>query len=321
MRTLLLVVGACASLLAGPARAVTMDWVPVGNPGNAPDTASNCIGADCGQVNYNYYISKYDVTNAQYAEFLNAKAASDPHSLYNSAMASDVNGGIIQSGSSGSYTYAVKSGFANDPVVYVPFWNALRFANWLNNGQGTGDTETGAYTITGAGIAANSITRNPGANIFLPSENEWYKAAYYNPITNSYFTYPAGSSTPTVCAAPGATANTANCNPNPPLPGGVGKVTDVGAYTRSASPYGAFDMGGNVFQWNEQIVSGSTRGIRGGSWDGGANYLATSSPGYDDPTNGPFNVGFRVASLVPEPGTGLLVITGLLGLAAQRRRA
>lgn len=136
-----------ALVLTLPAHAVvTIDWVFVGSPGNAPDTASNCAAANCGSVPYNYYISKYEVTNGQYAEFLNAKAAvSDPLELYDTAMASDgfFGGGIIRSaGSSGSYTYAVKSGFENKPVNFVSFYDALRFTNWLNNGQGSADTET-----------------------------------------------------------------------------------------------------------------------------------------------------------------------------------
>ena len=303
------------ALLAGPAHAVTMDWVPIGNPGNPVDTSTNCVGPGCGSVGYNYFISKYDVTNAQYAEFLNAKAASDSNSLYSAGMGSDANnGGITQSGSSGSFTYAVKTGFENKPVVYVSFWDALRFSNWLNNGQGSADTETGAYTITATGILNNTITANRGATTFLPSENEWYKAAYYNPVTNSYFAYPAGSNTQTVCALPGATPNTANCGGSV-----VGKVTDVGAYTGSASPYGMSDAGGNVFQWNEQIV-GSGRGLRGGYWNNGPSFLAASSPNFGDPLDVPFGVGFRVASLVPEPGTGLLMMTGLLGLATRRRQ-
>ncbi|HTF32484.1 MAG TPA: SUMF1/EgtB/PvdO family nonheme iron enzyme [Myxococcota bacterium] len=301
-----------------PITTITINWVPVGNPGNA----SNCTAANCGSVAYNYRISKYDVTNAQYAEFLNARAASDPNSLYDPNMGSDPNnGGITQSGSSGSYTYAAILGFENRPVIYVSFWSALRYANWLNNGQGNGDTETGAYTITPDGVAANSITRNPGASVFLPSENEWYKAAYYNPATSSYFAYPAGSDTPTVCAAPGDTPNTANCGA-----AAGNQVTGVGAYTGSASPYGTFDQGGNVYQWNEQIM-GSYRGIRGGFWGIGAQGLAASYPlqAFDTAARSTI-VGFRVATLAADPPSGCgmggemaLALPLLMWLRSRRR--
>lgn len=310
-------------LVALPAGAVTIDWVTVGDPGNTADTASNCFGANCGFVADAYRISKYEVTNAQYAEFLNAKAASDPLALYSTKMDFDPAfpddsqpGGITRSGEDGSYTYTVKAGFANKPVVYVSFWDAARFANWLNNGQGTGDTGTGAYTITADGISDNSITRNEEATVFLPSENEWYKAAYYDSALPGYYEYPAGRDTQTTCATPGATANTANCA------SAVGALTDVGSYTGSTSPYGTFDQGGNVFEWNEQIVQiVPLRGLRGGDYFGDASDLAASNPSnLGVPSREDDFIGFRVARLVPEPAQVLLVPTGAFMLAAVRRQ-
>ncbi len=315
-----LLVTALVALLANPATAtVIIDWVPVANAGNAADTPSSyCYAASCGSVAYDYAISKYEVTNAQYAELLTAKAASDPLGLYNTSMGSDATyGGITQSGGPGSYTYTVKAGFANKPVTYVSFYDSLRFANWLDNGQGSGDTETGAYTLLGGTATPSNgltVTRNVGANIVLTSESEWYKAAYYS-AGGVYFDYPTGTNSMTDCVAPGSdTGNSANCT-------GAGSVlTTAGAYALSDSPYGTYDQGGNVWEWNEQIVSGSFRGIRGGGWGGGAGYLAASFPNFGGATFEGSTVGFRVASLVPEPGTGLLVMTGVLGMALRQRR-
>jgi len=310
-------------LLAGPASAVTIDWVLVGNPGNAPDVAENCYSADCGSVPYAYSISKYEVTNAQYAEFLNAKAASDTLGLYNTSMGSDAAfGGITRSGSSGSYTYTAKAGFADKPAVYVSFFDALRFANWLNNGQGSGDTETGAYTLLGGTPTPSNqflVGRNVDADIFLTSENEWYKAAYYSSV-GVYFDYPTGTNSETGCVpSAGDTGNSANCfsfdtNPNTAL-------SDAGAYGLSDSPYGTFDQGGNVWEWNETYVSGGNRGRRGSSWfNGGGSYLAAAYRDFAGATIEHNTIGFRVATLVPEPSTGGLVMAGLLGLAARPQR-
>ena len=94
-------------------------------------------------------------------------------------------GGInYNAGNANGSKYSVMSGNGNHPVNYVTWYNSIRFANWLNNGQGIGDTETGSYTLGSLGADGKptgglSITRNPGAKVFLPSENEWYKAAYY----------------------------------------------------------------------------------------------------------------------------------------------
>jgi formylglycine-generating enzyme required for sulfatase activity len=297
----------------------------MGDPGNAADTeVMNDETTGYGSVGYVYKISKYEVTNAQYAEFLNAVAATDTNALYNASMGSDATfGGITRSVVSGSYTYTVKSGFAAKPVVYVSFWDSLRFANWLHNGQPTGaqdnaTTENGAYTITAAGIAANSITRNAGATIFLPSDDEWYKAAYYDASTLSYNPYPfADGFNAVACEVPpGTTGHSANCWPAT-WPDGA--LTDVGAFTNSPSEYGTFDQGGNVWEWNEDIVDSGSRSLRGGGWvvnpqqTLAASYREGIEPytEYDDD-------GFRVAS-IPEPGTGLLLACGLVGLGVRRR--
>ena len=318
---LLLGVGALSLflLLAGSASAVTIDWVTVGGAGNAGDPQTTCFSCGptttFGAVDYTYQISKTEVTNAQYAEFLNAKAAAaDPNRLYNVNMGRRL-GGITRSDSSGSFTYSAIEGRENKPVNFVSFYDSLRFSNWLNNGQGSGDTETGAYTITLLGIMNNSITRNAGANIFLTSEDEWYKAAYYDAVATSYFDYPAGSSVLPTCAGPGATANTANCG------NVLDGLTDVGSYTGSASPNGTFDQGGNVWEWNETIISsvyGSMRGLRGGGTAIPPDELAASFRQLFNPQDATRDTGFRVAS-IPEPGTGLLLMTGLLGLAIRRR--
>lgn len=316
LRTLLLTATLAAA--SGPAAGVSIEWVAVGDPGNAPDAPlTNCFSAGCGSVAYPYRISRYEVTNSQYAELLNAKAASDPLGLYHASMASDAAaGGITRSGSPDSYAYAAKPGFEARPVTYVSFWDAVRFANWLHNGQGAGDTETGAYTLTADGITFNTVTRNAGALVFLPGENEWYKAAYYDAGTTSYFDYPAGSDGQIDCVVPaGDAGNAANCQ------GWVGAPTPVGAYAFSASPYGSFDQGGNVGEWNEDIYEGSFRGMRGGGWKvDGAIMLAAWNRSAGPPTDEADILGFRVASPAPEPALPLLALTGSLTLPAARRR-
>ncbi len=311
-----------------PGQAVTMDWVLIGNPGNAADNevmidpspeGNGTTGY--GSVAYAYSISKYEISNTQYTEFLNAVAVTDSNGLYGGG-----SGGIIQSGVDGSYTYSILPGLENRPVEAVSFWDAARFANWIQNGQPTGmqdnsTTEDGAYTLTAGGIAANSVTRNAGATIFLPGEDEWYKAAYFNGTT--WFDYPAGTDMQTSCVAPaGDTGNSANCN------GAVGSPTDVGAYGLSESPYGTFDQGGNVFEWTDTIhqdPSGLYRVKRGGSWENNifgtpGNLSAAVRYGVLANFQAPSGTGFRL-TFVPEPGTGLLVMGGVLLLAAWRRRA
>jgi len=290
---------------AATAHGVTIPTVPVGNAGNAGEGTFGAVG-------YNYRIGTTEVNNAQYAEFLNAKAASDPLLLYNTSM------GITRSGSDGSYTYATISGRENKPVNFVSWYDAIRFANWLNNGQGSGDTETGAYTLLGGTpTPSNGITRNPGSIWFLTSEDEWYKAAYHknDGVTGNYFDYPTSSDTAPIAEAPPGGSNSANFN------NAVGDLTDGGAYTASDSPYGTFDQGGNVLEWTEALVfdPGPLRALRGGSLDLPAFTLSPLSRPDFDPTLELNGVGFRVAT-VPEPSTAVLAIVacGLMWVLRKR---
>jgi formylglycine-generating enzyme required for sulfatase activity len=287
------------------ASAVTIDWSPVGNPGNANDPADGDIITpgiqNSGAVPYAYNIGTYDVTNSQYGEFLNAKDPGGVNALglYISSMAGTLGGIDFNAAGANGTKYTLISGRQNHPVNWVSWYDAIRFANWLNNGQGAGDTETGAYTLLGGGPTpsnADSIKRNVGARVFLPSENEWYKAAYYNPATSSYFLYPTSSNSIPTASGPTALANHANFN------NVVGNLTDAGAYRGTKSPYGAFDLGGNVLQWNETLInvapSFSVRGLRGSPFGGGSNLLQSSARlGTGIPSGKGGSIGFRVASI------------------------
>jgi formylglycine-generating enzyme required for sulfatase activity len=281
---------------------ITIPTVPIGNPGNAADPATGNL---YGSVAYTYNIGAYEVTNEQYAAFLNAVAATDTNDLYNPNMAGPF-GGITRSGSAGSYTYSTVSGLANNPVNYVSFWDATRFANWLHNGQGSGDTETGAYTLTPGGITANTITRNAGWQWAVTSEDEWYKAAYHQPASaggdgDNYWLYPTSSNT----------INWSQAN----YDSSIGNPTPVGSY--AANFYGAFDMAGNVLEWNEGIISGSLRTFRGGAWGQNENSLRADVKFMFTPSGEGPTAGFRV-SQVPGPGSGALLAFG--GVIAARRR-
>jgi formylglycine-generating enzyme required for sulfatase activity len=303
---------------AGAADALEFDWVTVGDPGNACDQQmQGCFGA----VTYTYQISKYEVTNAQYAEFLNAVAATDTYGLYDTQMSEALGyGGIRSSGDPGSLTFEAIAGRENMPVNWVSFYDTLRFANWLSNGQPTGmqdsaTTEDGAYTFSGSTSVGPA---NEGATTYLPTEDEWYKAAYYDGASMSYFDYPAGADEQTACGLPGPAANTANCNEI------VGDLTDAGSYPGSASPYGTFDQGGNVNEWNEGVTGTNPdqRSMRGGTFMFNASpiYLAAEYPLGGDARADYYSIGFRVTS-VPEPAALPLHLAAVATLAWLRTRS
>ncbi|MES1212960.1 MAG: SUMF1/EgtB/PvdO family nonheme iron enzyme, partial [Singulisphaera sp.] len=135
---------------------VTIAWTEIANPGNpsnpATDNETN-FGGPFGSVPYSFEIGTYDVTNKQYVAFLNAKDPTGANKLGlfdNTGYGYSTYGGIgfNPAGPSGS-KYSVLGNFGNRPVNYVNWLDAVRFANWLNNGQGDGDTETGSYTLLG----------------------------------------------------------------------------------------------------------------------------------------------------------------------------
>ena len=315
-----------------------LEFVSVGDPGNAADTTGY------GAVAYPYRMGKFDVTAAIYAQFLNAVASqSDPFGLYNPNMAGGPGSaacGITRTGSPGYYSYnTTSSGYAvnngNFPVNYVSWGDAARFANWLTNGQptntteGVGTTETGSYTLNGAMDDSNLMTviRNPGARYVIPTEDEWYKAAYYDPNKPGgagYWAYPTRSDTaPSNVLDPNGTNNANFYNRGFTDP--TNRLTVVGAFGGSPGQYGTYDMGGDLYQWNDaniwnQYSSVWDRGIRGGSFYTVSDGQVASGRGYTYPTYEGTIVGFRVAE-VPEPASVTLLAVGCLALLRQRKRA
>ena len=91
------------------------------------------------------------------------------------------------------------------------------------------------------------MTRNPGAVYCLPSLDEWYKAAYYNPSSGTYWLYPTQSNTPPSNVLSSTGTNNANY-------GYTNGLTPVGSFAGSPGPYGTFDQGGELFQWSDTIL-------------------------------------------------------------------
>ena len=336
---LLLTLSALLFSVAAHAAPISIDWVTVGDPGNTADTTGQPNPA--GAVADSFRIMKYEWTNQQYTDFLNSVDANgtNPNSVYSASMGSNARGGIsFTSGNASGSKYAIKTDMGDKPVNYVSWFDAARVSNWLMNGAtGTSSTETGAYTLNNA-TSGNAPAVNPGATFYIPTENQWYKAAYYKGgSTNAgYWDYATQSdSAPTAVTAgstgigsSGSTGNFANYSRGADWGSPVqnGNVTTVGT-NGGASAYGAFDMSGNLYEWNDLTgAAGSSRGLRGGFWNFDAFDLSSSGRLTFDPSFEGNFIGFRLASpvAVPEPSTWVM---GLAGIACggwqmvRRRRA
>jgi formylglycine-generating enzyme required for sulfatase activity len=285
---------------ASAAHAHDLTWVKVGDAGNAPDKTGH------GAVAYEFEVTKHEITVSMYAEFLNAVATkADPHALWNAAQK------IVRTGNPGAFKYAASPKREGEPVMQVRFLDAMRFANWLHHGGGPGDTETGAYLISKDGGLAS---READARIWIPNENEWYKAAYYQPQATggppgSYWRYPTRSDLAPKLAKPGDPGlNLANFladtrpQPNGGILRGFNDVMPVGSFPGSASHYGTLDQAGNAWEWIETTVFDTQRIIRGGSMCATHEKLLSTVRTSTSPAKRYPDTGFRLARAMPKAG-------------------
>ena len=163
-------------------------FVGIGDINNEADTTGY------GSVNYSYNIGLYPITNAQYVVFLNSVDASggNIYGLYSSSMSTDSRGGIIfDNTKNNGAKYSTKTYMGNKPVNFVNWLCAARMCNWLHNNQSSNGTESGVYLLNGA-TSGYDFVRSLDAKYAIPSNNEWYKAAYYkaNGQNSGYWLYP-----------------------------------------------------------------------------------------------------------------------------------
>jgi formylglycine-generating enzyme required for sulfatase activity len=314
-----------------PAGLTSLEFVTVGNPGNGADTRY-ASSSGFGAVDYRYRIGKFEVTAGQYTEFLNAVAKTDTYSLYDPNMWFDSLGCKIQrSGSPGAYSYSIAAGYANRPVNRIGWGDAARFTNWLHNGQPSGaqnasTTEDGAYFLNGAttNSALVSVPRKSQAIFAIPTVDEWYKAAFYDPNKAGgpgYWDYPTRTNTPPGRDMADTTGNNANYyEGSGAYPIDSHYTTVVGEFQNSPSAFGTFDQAGNLFEWNESTPHGLYRGRWGGSFGDQRLYQLASTPSYTNPAAVAINTGLRVV-FVPEPATLTLLALGAAGLHRRRRPA
>lgn len=297
---------AAADTFGSGANTFDIDFVSIGNPGNAADTTGKPNPA--GSVPYSYRMGKFEISEQM----------------------------IDKANSLGGLSISKATRGPDKPATTVSWNEAARFVNWLNTSTSSppaykfaiqpGEAGYDAYsniqlwTISDAGYNPNNLYRNSLARYFLPSVDEWYKAAYYDSTSGVYYDYATGSNIIPSPVSSGTAAGTAVYNQT--FAAGPADITAAGGL----SPYGTMGQSGNVYEWEEtdfdlvNDASSSARGLRGGFWDS-----IDFSSSYRSSINPPFGrnsfTGFRVASnAVPEPSALLLLCFASLA-ALWRRRA
>jgi len=265
--------------------AFSMDFVEIGNPGNAPDTTGNADFPPvrlAGSVAYTYKIGKYEVSRDMIIK----------------ASAAGVTGLRLA-----DFTYSSW----NSPTIAasgIGWVEAAKFVNYLNTISGSSPAykidSSGNFLLWSAGEVgynANNKFRNTLAKYFIPSVDEWYKAAFGSP-NNTWYDYPTGSDSAPVAINNGTSVNTAVYD------GDIGTgIADI-AKAGGLSAWGTMGQGGNVWEWTETAYDGINDSwsewheVLGGAYDHALVWLNSSSrTGLGSTGDGSSNLGFRVATL------------------------
>lgn len=276
-------------------------------------------------------------TNAFVIDFVNVRDESNPADVTGYGAVPYIYRIGTYEISENQVSWATASGLLNvvagawegdQPAGRLSWYEAAAFVNWLNTSTG----RQAAYDLTWDGsswsmalwsstdawvLGGTNLYRHKDAHYFLPSEDEWYKAAFYNPAGTNYFVYATGSDTPPTPVSGGTNAGTA-------------VYGDVSAFFPAAisdagglSPYGTMGQSGNSWEWTESAFDGTNsdpsleRTFRGGAHGTPeflVVFLSSNGRGVHDPADDVIGAfGFRVAS-VPEPSATALIAFGSLCL-------
>jgi sulfatase modifying factor 1 len=287
---------ATADAFGSGANSFDICFVTIGQPGNPADTTG--LPNPGGSVPYVYRIGKYEISEQM----------------------------IDKANALGGLGITKNTRGPDMPATSISWFEAARFTNWLNTS--TGHAPAYKFDLAGdfqlwlpsdPGYNSMNLFRNSLARYVLPTADEWYKAAYFDPVANAYWNYPTGSNVPPTPVASGTSPDTAVV-----MQGAFGTPADV-TQAGGLSPYGTMAQGGNVFEWEETELDylnnsvSANRGRRGGSWDTDPSALSSTGRFNIPPSSEVPSTGLRIVHLIAEPtGLALALSAFLLPLMCRR---
>ncbi len=336
-----------------------IDFVTVGAPGNAAWDGGG-ISNGKGAVAYEYRIGRLEVTTSQWVEFFNAaydRPTNDPLPFIVAPFRWGATGATPSN--PGGRRWTVPAGNEMRPVDGLTWRTAAMYANWLHNDKSTDRSAflSGAYDVStfgylnGGSLFTDQLTRSPGARYWIPSLDEWMKAAHYDPAKQNadgslggWWQYSNGSDTPFRYGPPGVLVRTDGViGPDPTgefatanagwssfgFPEYNPLTVQLGAYPTATSPWGLLDVAGGTAEWTEgffqlidepyprdRFYEGSARGTPSNlNGDRVRSYGGGDFPSYPGSS-----LGLRIAAAIPTPsGFAVFLSVGVIALARRRR--
>lgn len=303
-------------------------WATITHQGNANYIAppNNWdFPTEFGRVDHVFQIGRTEITGSEWIDYVRAYAPYMQHGGFSTPFTSESI--IPREIATGVYEYTLIPGAVNTPIE-VSWHHVARYCNWLHNDKRPEQAafENGAYDTSTFGrlpngVITDQLSHSPGARYWIPTLDEWIKAAYFDPNrfgtgVPGYWLQPNASDLTLIPGPPGIGQTSAG------WPQATAGWPDVAAYSNTQSPWGLFDLSGGVQEWTESPLIDPARGPTG-RWVRGSYISVVDGRGFDhinefDAQDPLISTGFRLARAVPSPPS--CVIGSAFAMLVRRER-
>lgn len=322
------------------------EWAVIGQPGNRATLPNEVVRAgvfgnfpEYGSVGYVYRMRVTEVTAGEWFEFVQAYMPSYIQLSGNLQTEHRLTGSSIQTILGAAQ---INPNRLPDRACNMSWEYAAQYCNWLHNGKinelwafETGLYEVSTFVTDEDRLSSHQLDRNPDALFWIPTFDEWVKAAYYDPDRygegrDGYWSYPNGSNRRSIgrlLPADGGERNASEYVEGGPFP------LDAGSFPHVRSPWGLLDCEGGMDEMTSTAPAACSIAdepeCRGSRRVQGTDWLGAEPPDPSGAEGNPVNhdrieftgtlsvqvtAGLRLASVVP-CGADVAVPYGVVDLA------